>query len=150
MKIHAPAHVVLVACTALEFPNGLLAMFPRKKEQHGAGSLAFPGGKLNVGEGVRGCAAREVQEELGVSVDPKGLKLVTCVTAVRGSKTYAFVLFHTNEWKGRMSNNEAYLAFVDPFNFDPTSLTYADRILMQNFRAWKEQFFPSPPPLNNL
>ena len=147
MKIHAPAHVILVACTALEFPNGMVAMFPREKGQHGARSLAFPGGKLNVGEGVRGCAVRELKEELGVSVAPKALKLVTCATAVRGSKTYAFVLFQTNEWKGRMTN-DAYLAFVDPFNFDSTKLTYADRILMQNFRTWKEQFFPSPPPLN--
>ena len=72
-----------------------------------------------------------------MGIDPNTLRCVTCTTAVRGSKTYVFSLFHTSRWEGSMKNDK-YIAFVDPFDFTPSRLTYADRILMQHLRAWKE------------
>tara|TARA_B100000686_G_C16569445_1_gene852106 strand:+ start:88 stop:699 length:612 start_codon:yes stop_codon:yes gene_type:complete len=46
----------------------------QKKTGHGAGKINGPGGKVHVGENPRDCALREVQEEVGLTVD--GLELV--------------------------------------------------------------------------
>ena len=131
-----PASLVVVACVALKMPNGLYAMFPREKNERGEGLLSFPGGKLEPMEGIKTCAIRELKEEIGVDVDPNHLECVTFTSALRGETTYVFNLFQASAWKGKMSN-EKYLAFVDPFNFDPSRLTYADRILMHNLKVWE-------------
>lgn len=40
----------------------------RRKNAHGEGSWAFPGGHLEAGESFAGCARREVMEETGLEV----------------------------------------------------------------------------------
>ena len=55
----------------IDFPRVLLI---KKKTGHGAGKINGPGGKVHVGELPRDCARREVQEEVGLTVD--GLELV--------------------------------------------------------------------------
>ena len=37
-----------------------------KKTGHGQGKISAPGGKLESGEGIAECAARELQEEVGI------------------------------------------------------------------------------------
>lgn len=40
-----------------------------RKGSHGAGSLALPGGHLEMYESWSGCARREIHEEMGISID---------------------------------------------------------------------------------
>jgi 8-oxo-dGTP diphosphatase len=46
----------------------------KRKGAHGAGTWAFPGGKLEFGESIAHCAFREVFEETGIRIDPKKLE----------------------------------------------------------------------------
>lgn len=41
----------------------------RRKNAHGAGEYAFPGGHLEHGESFAACARREVAEECGIEID---------------------------------------------------------------------------------
>lgn len=40
-----------------------------RKASHGAGSLALPGGHLEMNESWDECAKREIEEEMGISID---------------------------------------------------------------------------------
>jgi mutator protein MutT len=50
--------------------EGRIAICQRKQDTHLGGYWEFPGGKFEPGETPAQCLRREVQEELGVTVDP--------------------------------------------------------------------------------
>jgi len=47
--------------------RGINVLLGLRRGSHGAGTWAFPGGKLGCGETIEGCAARELLEETGLS-----------------------------------------------------------------------------------
>jgi 8-oxo-dGTP diphosphatase len=51
-----------------------------RKNSHGAGTWAFPGGHLEIGESFVGCATRELREETGMDVPPNRIKLFPHIT----------------------------------------------------------------------
>ena len=55
------------------------------------GSLCLPGGHVEAGESPTGAIVREIQEELGVVVDPKDLEF--CCVAVRNTKPTQYVAY---------------------------------------------------------
>ncbi|WP_324828109.1 CoA pyrophosphatase [Qipengyuania zhejiangensis] len=59
---------VLIAVTDRERPGVLLTQRPRTMRDH-PGQVAFPGGKLDHGEGALDAALREAWEELGIAAD---------------------------------------------------------------------------------
>lgn len=62
-----------VAVTLLPVDGGLLVV--RRTIEPRSGSLALPGGFIDLGETWREAAARELVEEAGVQVDPATLRL---------------------------------------------------------------------------
>lgn len=63
---------VLVAAGVLEREGKILAA-RRKKGSHLEGYWEFPGGKLEPGESPEDCLVRELAEEIGVRVQPRGI-----------------------------------------------------------------------------
>jgi len=49
----------------------------RRKNAHGEGSWAFPGGHLEFGESIEECAARETYEESGITIPATNFMLAT-------------------------------------------------------------------------
>ncbi|QIL02324.1 CoA pyrophosphatase [Sphingomonas sinipercae] len=67
------AAAVLVAVTDREEPGILLTVRREDMRTH-AGQIAFPGGRIDPGEGVVAAALREAHEELGI--DPAGADVI--------------------------------------------------------------------------
>jgi 8-oxo-dGTP diphosphatase len=62
-----------------------------RKGSHGAGSLALPGGHLELYETWENCAAREVQEEMGISLQSVDFCHVTNDIMVNDDKHYVTI-----------------------------------------------------------
>jgi 8-oxo-dGTP diphosphatase len=65
-------HTVLVAAGVLEREGRILAA-RRKRGSHLEGRWEFPGGKIEPGESPEHCLVRELAEEIGVRVQPRGI-----------------------------------------------------------------------------
>lgn len=71
------------------------------------GRWHLPSGKLDAGESVLGAAVREAEEEIGVRLDPAGLRLVHTVHAVRsGLEPRLGLFFEARDWAGEPVNRE--------------------------------------------
>jgi len=63
----------------------------KRKNAHGAGTWALPGGHLEFGETFQECAAREVLEETGLRVDVEKIRFLTATNDVMGSEGKHYV-----------------------------------------------------------
>lgn len=67
---------LLVTAVALIDPNGTILMQQRRFTAVHGGLWEFPGGKLEFGERPENAAIRELEEELGIRIDPGALDAV--------------------------------------------------------------------------
>ena len=63
--------------TALLLTRDGKVLLMKRKGPHGAGTWSPPGGHLDFGETLEGCAAREAKEEMGVDVSDVRFRCVT-------------------------------------------------------------------------
>lgn len=68
---HVRVGISVILCKESRILLGL------RKGSHGAGTWAFPGGHLEMGESFSQCASRELLEETGMVVPPKHMLLFT-------------------------------------------------------------------------
>jgi len=68
----------------------------RRKSSHGAGTWHMPGGHLEFGEGLEGCARREVLEETDLRI--KNPRLAAVTNDIFGEGKHYITLFMLSEW----------------------------------------------------
>ena len=92
--------LVLVAAAALlRGDTVLLARRPEGKPL--AGLWEFPGGKFEIGETPECALTRELQEELGISVDPESLEALTFAShPLSEDKCLLMPLWTVRAWSG--------------------------------------------------
>ncbi|ATY62693.1 NUDIX hydrolase domain [Cordyceps militaris] len=63
-----------------------------RKGSHGAGTLQFPGGKMDYGEEILDCAVRETCEETGLEVE--GIKVITYTNDIFEAEAIQFITMY--------------------------------------------------------
>lgn len=91
----------------------------RRIGPHGRGTWSVPGGYLEFGESWEDCAAREVMEECGITI--QNIQFLTTVNNVfQTEKHHSITIFMASEWQSGEARTIEHDKFVDIgwFSFD--------------------------------
>jgi 8-oxo-dGTP diphosphatase len=98
---------MLVVAAALVDGEGRVLLQQRPEGKAMAGLWEFPGGKVEEGELPEAALARELEEELGIAVDPAALAPACFASAAVGAKHMILLLYVCRAWKGEPRPLEA-------------------------------------------
>jgi 8-oxo-dGTP diphosphatase len=112
---------------------------------HGAGTWCFPGGHLEHGESVLGCALRELQEELAVT--PDHMSILPWITEDSWQPDLHYITLYVHAHTSQMPVNQedhkcAQIQFVDGESEDLAYVLGGDVFggcaqAWQNYRTWQ-------------
>ena len=103
---HHHRRLVLVAACALVDPDGRVLVARRPEGKPMAGLWEFPGGKLLPGETPEACLVRELEEELGVAVEPPCLAPLTFASHAYEAFHLLMPLYVCRVWRGDAAPRE--------------------------------------------
>lgn len=87
----------------------------------------FPGGKIEPGEAPEAALARELAEELAITVDPAAMTPLTFASAGLGARHLLLLLYVVRDWTGAPQPLEASaLAWVTPAAMRDLAMPPAD------------------------
>jgi 8-oxo-dGTP diphosphatase len=92
--------VILVAAVALIDPDGRVLIAQRPEGRTMAGLWEFPGGKLEDGESPEAALIRELQEELGITVQEPCLAPYTFASHAYADFHLLMPLYLCRRWEG--------------------------------------------------
>jgi GrpB-like predicted nucleotidyltransferase (UPF0157 family)/8-oxo-dGTP pyrophosphatase MutT (NUDIX family) len=103
-------HLSIVDVHLLLLRDGRILFGRRQNTGYADGLLHLPSGHLEAGETAASAAAREALEELGITIDPAGLRLVHVMHRApdTGPDRVGF-FFLAERWTGDVRNNEPFL-----------------------------------------
>ena len=107
----------LVVAGALQREDGRWLMHKRPIEKHHGGLWEFPGGKVEIGENPPFTLARELQEELGIEVDPAQLAPASFAheLADPAGRPIVILLYIIPQWLGSLHPLEGgEIGWFDP------------------------------------
>ena len=113
--------VLLVVAAALYDENGRVLLARRPEGKAMAGLWEFPGGKLEAGERPETALARELEEELGLSVNPADLKPINFASHAYEDFHLLMPLYSCHKWRGEPTSREGqslrWVALCDLHDF---------------------------------
>jgi 8-oxo-dGTP diphosphatase len=96
----AAKSLLLVVAVAMIDQNGCVLVQQRPAGKSMAGLWEFPGGKVESGETPEAALARELDEELGIVVDPGRLTPAAFASERLGERHLLLLLYLLREWEG--------------------------------------------------
>ncbi len=90
----------LVVAAVLIRDDGRVLVQRRPAGKPLAGLWEFPGGQVEPGETPKAALARELDEELGIAVDPASLEPLTFASEVQGASHLLLLLYRCRAWTG--------------------------------------------------
>lgn len=111
---NADVTLTLVAAAALIRADGAILMQRRPAASQHGGLWEFPGGKREPGETLTACLARELHEELGITVAPGDAAHAASVIVPHRGGELLLVLFTCRRWQGEpTASGGATIAWVE-------------------------------------
>ena len=108
--------LVLVVAAALIDADGLILLAQRPEGKAMAGLWEFPGGKIEGGERPEDALCRELNEELGISVNTKDLKPINFASHAYEDFHLLMPLYACHRWNDEPVSKEGQaLRWVEPF-----------------------------------
>jgi 8-oxo-dGTP diphosphatase len=92
--------MLFVVAAALTNQAGEILLQLRPEGRAMAGLWEFPGGKVELGESPESALARELNEELGVAVEPADLIPFTFASEPLGDRHLLLMLYTCHTWTG--------------------------------------------------
>jgi len=131
--------LVLVAAAALVRGDGRLLLAQRPAGKQMAGLWEFPGGKVEAGESPQGALARELREELGVSVAEADMSAFAFASHAYENFHLLMPVFLARRWEGDVAAHEGQqLAWVSPAEIEAYPAPEADIPLFKHFIDWSK------------
>lgn len=126
-----PNMLLPVVAVALVDVDGRVLLQQRPPGRALAGLWEFPGGKIEAGETPEAALIRELDEELGISVEASCLAPATFASASLGQRHLLLLLFVCRKWDGVPRALEASaLSWVRPVQMHALPMPPADRPLI--------------------
>ncbi|MDQ0011230.1 8-oxo-dGTP diphosphatase [Luteibacter jiangsuensis] len=111
--------------------RGRVLIAQRPPGKHLAGLWEFPGGKLEPGESAGAALERELDEELGIAVDPHSFEALIRVPWNYGAREMVLEAMVVRAWNGEpKALDAAAIAWHEPWAIDPAILAPADRPIL--------------------
>ena len=122
---------LLVVAAALIDAEGRVLLQQRAPGRQMEGLWEFPGGKVDSGERPEAALARELAEELGISVAEAALAPAAFASAPLGERHLILLLYICRNWNGEAQPLDATaLKWLRPADMDASEMPPADRPLI--------------------
>ena len=103
--------MILVVAVALIDATGRVLLQRRHADRAHGGLWEFPGGKVEPGESLESAAVREIEEELGISLEPVALRPLSFASdpahAPAPRVPHVILLYTCRRWKGEPQCHDA-------------------------------------------
>jgi len=127
---------MIVVAAALADRDGRVLLQRRAPGKAMAGLWEFPGGKVEPGETPEAALVRELDEELGIAVDPAALAPAAFASAPLGGRHMILLLYLCRSWRGTPRALDAdALAWLRPEEMDAGMMPPADAPLIPPLAA---------------
>lgn len=128
---------LIVVAAALMADDGTILIQQRPLDKAHGGLWEFPGGKRETGESTIVALVRELEEELGIVVDPAALHPLGFSVEPRGDRELILLLFLCRRWLGKPQPLTASeLRWVAPGEIAALPLPPADQSLAASLVHW--------------
>ena len=101
------AGLLTVVAAALIARDGRVLVQQRPAGKSLAGLWEFPGGKVERGEAPAAALVRELEEELGIAVDPADCHPLTFASEALADRHLLLLLYRVDRWRGEPRALEA-------------------------------------------